>query len=152
MGKPTTVRVSVAQNALFDRISNMDLWAPISKSNEYGARSKKNLKTGKLGKNSYIPNGLTKAQYQAIRDKEDKKKAANYQRNVKKAGVFENYTEFYLKRGTSMDFKWADGITNGHKMVKTKFDWSGRKDETKAFESSTAKSIFGSKKKANKKR
>merc|ERR1712050_442629 len=72
---------------------------------------------------------------------------ANYQRNVKKAGIFENYTEFYLKRGTSMDFKWADGITNGHKMVKTKFDWSGKTDVTKQFESSTASSIFGPKKK-----
>merc|ERR1712050_723037 len=121
--------------------------APVADSNEYGARSKKKLKTGKLSKNSYVPAGLTKAQYEKIRADADKKKAANYQRNVKKAGVFENYTEFYLKRGTSMDFKWADGITNGHKMVKTKFDWSGKKNETKQFESSTAKSIFGPKKK-----
>merc|ERR1712228_466961 len=32
---------------------------------------------------------------------------------------------FYKKRGTDTNGSWY-GVTNGHKMVKTKFDWSGK--------------------------
>jgi hypothetical protein len=65
---------------------------------------------------------LTAAQYQAIRDRDDKKKAANYVKNVKKAGVFEDYTEFYLKRGTDTNQAWKKSATLGHRMAKTKYD------------------------------
>ena len=73
----------------FSTISNMDRWAPVKDSNNYGGCSKKNMKTGKTTNDSYIPSGLTKAQYEKIRSDTDKKKAANYQRNVAKAGMFD---------------------------------------------------------------
>ena len=79
---------------------------------DYGARSKKKIVTGKLTEKSYIPSGLTKAQYEKIRAEADKKKAANYQKNVAKAGVFDNYTEFYLKRGSDKGGNWLnDALT-----------------------------------------
>jgi hypothetical protein len=111
--------------SLFKKISNLDLWAPVADSNDYGARSKKKIGTGKLTEKSYIPSGLTKAQYEKIRAEADKKKAANYQRNVAKAGVFDNYTEFYLKRGSDEGGNWLKLPNLGHRMAKTKYDWSG---------------------------
>lgn len=81
--------------------------------------------TGKLTEKSYIPSGLTKAQYEKIRAESDKKKAANYQKNVAKAGVFEDYTEFYVKRGTEVNGSWMNLPNLGHRMAKTKYDWSG---------------------------
>jgi hypothetical protein len=111
--------------SLFKKISNLDLWAPVADSNDYGARSKKKIVTGKLTERSYVPSGLTKAQYEKIRAEADKKKAANYQRNVAKAGVFDNYTEFYLKRGSDEGGNWLKLPNLGHRMAKTKYDWSG---------------------------
>jgi hypothetical protein len=111
--------------SLFKKISNLDLWAPVADSNDYGARSKKKIVTGKLTEKSYIPSGLTKAQYEKIRAEADKKKAANYQKNVAKAGVFDNYTEFYLKRGSDEGGNWLNLPNLGHRMAKTKYDWSG---------------------------
>ena len=113
--------------SLFKKIANMDLWAPVADSNDYGARTKKAVKTGQLTDRSYVPTGLTKAQYEKIRAEADKKKAANYQRNVAKAGVFEDYTEFYLKRGTEENGNWMKLPNLGHRMAKTKYDWSGEK-------------------------
>jgi len=121
----------VALNALFDDIFNLDLFEPVKTQNDYGARNKKKLTQGKIGSNSYVPDGLTAAQYNSIRDKEAKKKAANYERNVKKAGKFENFTEFYLKRGTKEGGSWLKAAARGHKMVKTKYDWdAGLKDQS----------------------
>merc|ERR1711957_689640 len=77
-------------------MGNLDLWAPVSTSNDYGARGKK--------------------------------KAANYQRNVKKAGVFEDYTEFYTERGTNENGGWMKLPNGGHRMAKTKYDWSPSED------------------------
>lgn len=57
-----------------------------------------------------------------------KKKESNYAKNVKKAGIFEDYTEFYTKRGTELNQSWKKDVNLGHVMVKTKFDWSGGKD------------------------
>ena len=108
----------------FSTISNLDLWAPVKDSNDYGGRSKKNIKTGKLTDKSYVPSGLTRAQYEKIRKDADAKKAANYQKNVAKAGVFEDYTQFYLKRGTEENGSWMSMPNRGHRMAKTKFDWS----------------------------
>jgi len=110
-------------------IFEMDLFAPKATQNDYGARNKmKKLNQGKLNSKSYVPAGLTLAQYQNVRNNEASKKKANYDRNVKKAGVFEDYTEYYLKRGTDTNDSWYKSVTGGHRMAKTKFDWSGSQD------------------------
>ena len=81
------------------------------------------LAVGKIGANSYVPAGLSASEYQKIRDRDAQKKAANYERNVKKAGVFEDYTEFYKKRGTDTAQAWYKSPTRGHRMAKTKYDF-----------------------------
>lgn len=86
------------------------------------------LKQGKIGNNSYIPAGLSKAEYEKIRSRDQKAKDDNYKRNVAKAGKFEDYTEFYKKRGTDTSDAWIKGATRGHTMVKTKYDYSGSND------------------------
>ena len=115
--------------SIFQVVSDMDLFAPKKDQNDYGARNKKKLGTGKLSDNSYVPAGLTKAQYEKIRAGEAKKKADNYQRNVNKAGVFQDYTEFYIKRGTDTANDWYKSVTGGHDMAKTKYDWSGQSND-----------------------
>merc|ERR1719277_1096177 len=128
----------------------MDLFAPKADQNTYGARSKKNLKIGTITSNSYVPQGMTAKQYAEIRKKEQAKKQANYKRNVAKAGVFEDYTEFYTKRGTDLSQAWAkDKNTLGHRMAKTKFDWSGKDgkaNKTTAAVEKPKKGFFGKKK------
>jgi hypothetical protein len=124
---------TTAVNSLFDAIAGMDLFAPKKDQNKYGARAGKNVKVGKIGDGSYVPDGLTKAQYTKIREEASAKKEANYQRNVKKAGKFEDFTDFYLKRGTSEGGDWLKDSSKGHKYVKTKYDWSGQKKETKSY-------------------
>lgn len=139
--------VSTELNGLFRAISDMDLWNPVKDSNDYGARGKKNIKTGTLTDKSYIPSGLTKAQYEKIRSNADKKKDANYQKNVAKAGVFLDYTDFYLARGSDENGSWMKLPNLGHRMAKTKFDWSGETaGETPTYTGVSAKSIFGGKK------
>jgi len=114
----------------------LDLFAPNADVNDYGSRSKKKLKTGVITQKSYIPAGLTKEQYANLRKKEQKQKEENYKYNVKKAGVFQDYTDFYTKRGTDVSDAWSKSVTNGHTMAKTKYDWSGDTgDLTKGFES-----------------
>jgi len=95
---PVVGRMSTAQDALADRIFGMDLFD--GKKAEYGARKSKNIKQGTLSKNSYVPSGLTRDQYDKIRKNEVKKREENYQRNVAKAFKFEDFTEWYVKRGT----------------------------------------------------
>lgn len=105
------------------------------------------LKQGeiKAGK-SYIPQGLSPKQYSALRSTERKKKEDNYKRNVAKAGVFEDYTEFYTKRGTDLSQDWAKNKnTLGHRFAKTKFDWSGKSGE--ANSTTAAVKTAGKKKK-----
>lgn len=135
-------RVSVAREAIADKIFGLDLWEPVKDSNEYGARSKKNLKVGSLGSNSYVPSGLTKEQYDSIRKVEAKKKEENYRRNVKKAGVFTDFTKWYSKRGTELSGDWKKDVALGHRMAKTKYDWSGTAD-AKKFESTNTDSFLG---------
>merc|ERR1712232_97980 len=102
----------------------MDLFAPVKDQNDYGARNKKNISVGKISSgSSYIPAGLSAEQYNKIRTNEVSKKKANYDRNVKKAFKFVDYTDWYLKRGTDTDQKWAKSVTKGHEMAKTKYDW-----------------------------
>jgi len=103
------------------------------------------LKQGSLGSSSYIPAGLSKSEYEAIRKKDAAKASSNYQKNVAKAGKFLPYDDFYLQRGTDLSGGWKKTVTLGHRMAKTAFDWSGEKDETKKFEAVKAPSIFGKK-------
>jgi hypothetical protein len=140
--KPTSPRVSVSCDALFDGISGMDLFD--RKKSMYGARATKDLRTGKLGATSYIPSGLTKEQYEKVRKGTVDKKAANYQKNVKKAGIFNDYTDFYTKRGTDLNAAWKKSVNLGHDMAKTKFDWSGTNDN-KLPESSFGKKVVAKK-------
>ncbi len=143
--------VSTELNGLFKAISDLDLWAPVSDSNDYGARGKKNVKTGTITSgSSYVPSGLTADQYNKIRADADKKKAANYERNVKKAGVFMDYTDFYLKRGSDENGSWMKLPNRGHRMAKTKYDWSGETDgETPMYTGVRAQqfNLFGKKSK-----
>uniref|UniRef100_A0A7S2YM18 Uncharacterized protein n=1 Tax=Entomoneis paludosa TaxID=265537 RepID=A0A7S2YM18_9STRA len=143
-------RTTVACDALADKIFGMDLFAPKADQNNYGARGNKNLKVGEITDGSYVPNGLTKEQYAKIRAGEQAKKAANYEKNVKKAGVFEDFTDWYAKRGTELGQDWKQKVTLGHQMVKTKYDWSGTAD-AKKFESTTNTNVFAAKKAAPKK-
>merc|ERR1739838_1227965 len=84
------------------------------------------------------PDGLTAKQYEGIRSKQQKKKESNYARNVAKAGVFEDYTDFYTKRGTDLSQDWAKNKnTLGHRFAKTNFDWAGTQGES--FNGTTAK-------------
>ena len=143
--------VSTELNGLFKAISDLDLWAPVADSNEYGARNKKNIKTGTLTDKSYVPSGLTRDQYAKIRAEADAKKEANYQKNVKKAGVFTDYTEFYLARGTSENGNWMKLPNLGHRMAKTKYDWSGETDgETPMYTGVRSQTSPGAAKKAGK--
>merc|ERR1712137_935774 len=115
----------------------MDLFNPVKDQNNYGARDKKNLKQGSIGKGSYVPDGLTASQYNAIRSQEKSKADSNYKRNVAKAGKFLGYDEFYLQRGTDLGGAWKKSATLGHRMAKTKYDYSGEKDEQKMIEVGT---------------
>ncbi len=110
------------------------------------------MAVGKIGDKSYIPAGLSKEQYDKIRKEEKAKKDAIYQKNVAKAGKFLDFTDFYLKRGTDLDQSWVKSPTKGHLMVKTKYDWSGKKPDAplptgvKAVEDAAAKKSAAKKK------
>ena len=92
------------------------------------------LKQGKLTESSYVPSGMTKAQYEKIRSTEKARKDQNYQYNVKKAFQYTDFTEWYAKRGTELNQGWKKAVTLGHTMAKTKYDWSGV-DDAKKFSS-----------------
>jgi len=83
------------------------------------------LKQGKITDNSYIPAGLSKAEYEKIRAADQAKKDNNYAKNVKKAFKFQDFDEFYLKRGTSEGGAWLKSAGRGHTFAKTKYDFSG---------------------------
>ncbi len=86
------------------------------------------IKTAKLSDKCYVPAGLSKKEYEKIRSADVAKKEANYQRNVKKAGVFEDYTAFYTKRGTDTKQAWYKDANRGHRMAKTKYSFDTTKD------------------------
>ena len=91
---------------------------------------------------------MSAKQYSEIRKKEQAKKEANYKKNVAKAGIFEDYTEWYSKRGTDTKQAWAKDINLGHRMAKTKYDWSGKKvaaTTTAAVNAPKGKKRFGKK-------
>lgn len=110
----------------------MDLWTPKKDQNKYGARKEKNLSPKDIN-SGYVPSGLTQAQYNSIRKAEAAKKEANYQRNVAKAGKFLDFTKFYLQRGTKEGGEWMKQPGRGHTFVKTKYDWTGQKNDVKPF-------------------
>jgi hypothetical protein len=118
-----------AKKTVFSTIFNLDLFAPNADQNDYGARNKKNIKLGKITEKSYVPAGLTKADYEKVRAAEVAKKAARYQKNVAKAGKFIDYTDWYIKRGTDTKAEWKKDVNLGHTMAKTKYDWSGLSDK-----------------------
>ena len=115
------------------QIANMDLFAPVKDQNNYGARSKKNLAVGKITDKSYVPAGLSAADYEKIRARDAAKKKANYEKNVKKAGIFTDYTAWYKKRGTDSSQAWAKSVTKGHEMAKTKYDWQDIQSGKRGF-------------------
>ena len=88
-------------------------------------RCRVQLKQGKLTDNSYVPAGLSKAEYEKVRSKDAAKKSSNYDRNVKKAFKFQDFDQFYLKRGTSEGGSWLKSAGRGHTFTKTKYDYSG---------------------------
>ena len=103
------------------------------------------MKLGDISKGkSYVPMGLSAQQYDSIRKGEAAKKDANYKKNVAKAGIFEDYTAFYTKRGTDTKQAWAKDVNLGHRMAKTKYDWSGKK--VQATTTAEVKGFFGKKK------
>jgi hypothetical protein len=109
------------------------------------------LKTGKVASNSYVPAGLTLAQYQKIRAADESKKDSNYKKNVSKAFKFQNFDEFYLKRGTDVNGKWLNAPGKGHTFTKTKYDYAGEgspnMSDAKVPEAFSFPSIFGGGKK-----
>lgn len=123
----------------------MDLFEPIKEVNDYGARSKmKKIKQGSITANSYVPAGLTAEEYRKIREADAKKAESNYEKNVKKAGKFLGFDEFYQKRGTDLSGAWLKAPGRGHRFAKTKYDYSGAKDDTKGWGDAIG-SIFGKK-------
>ncbi len=121
------------KKSLAGRIFDLDLFAPVADQNDYGARSKKKIVTGKITDKSYVPSGLTKAQYEKIRAEERARKEANYKAKMAKAGIFEDFTEWYKQRGTDLNQSWVKSVTRGHTMVKTKYDWSGTQQDARPW-------------------
>jgi hypothetical protein len=79
------------------------------------------LKLGEIkAGSSYIPTGLSAKQYAELRAKEAKKKRDNYERNVKKAGVFVDFTDWYKQRGTDLKQTWKKDRNLGHTMTKVR--------------------------------
>jgi len=127
--KKSTGRAKLGQKSptISDRIFNMDLYAPVANQNDYGARKGKKLTQGKLSQKSYVPAGMSKAQYEKIRSKDKRKKDDTYAYNVEKQGRYNLFYEFYKNRGTDTKENWRD-VTNKHTMAKTKYDWQGDND------------------------
>ena len=100
---------------------------------------------------SYIPTGLSAEQYKKVRAADQATKDVRYKKNVKKAGIFQGYDDFYMKRGTAEGGNWLKSAGKGHTFAKTKYDYSGDVNapmaDMKAPESFTFKSIFAPKKK-----
>jgi len=122
-----------AKKRIATNIFEMDLFSPYAARNDYGQRKNKNIKLGTITKNSYVPAGLTQQQYADLRKAEKAKKDQNYARNVAKGGKFQDYTDFYIKRGTDKNDDWMNSVTNSHTMAKTKYDWGAQDLSIKNF-------------------
>lgn len=94
-----------------------------------------------------MPTGLSAEQYKKVRASDSAKKDNNYKRNVGKAFKFQDFDQFYLKRGTSEGGSWLKKEGRGHTFAKTKYDYSGSASnpmqDAKAPEAFTFPSIFG---------
>jgi len=108
-------------------VFEMDLYNPVKTQNDYGARRKKNITTGKLSKNSYVPAGMTQEQYAKMRTGEAKAKKDRYNKYVAAGDEYNLFFDFYKNRGTDKNSNWRSD-TNGHTMAKTKYDWDGDSD------------------------
>jgi len=124
-----------AKKRIATTVFDLDLFKPYAARNDYGQRKNKNVKIGKITNKSYIPAGLTQQQYADLRKAEKAKKDQNYARNVAKGGKFQDYTDFYIARGTDTDDKWKKSVTLGHTMAKTKYDWGAQDLSIKNFAS-----------------
>lgn len=97
---------------------------------------------------------MTADQYKKVRDQDQKKKDDTYKKNVNKAFKFQDFDQFYLKRGTAPDGAWLKAAGRGHTFAKTKYDYSGTgkapMSDAKVPEAFTFPSIFGSAKKTKK--
>ena len=113
------------------------------------------LKVGAIqsGK-SYVPAGLTAEQYKKVRAADQQKKDETYKKNVSKAFKFQDFDQFYLKRGTSEGGAWLKAAGRGHTFAKTKYDYTGSRtapmSDAKVPEAFTFPSIFGGAKKTKK--
>ncbi|CAM9412795.1 unnamed protein product [Heterosigma akashiwo] len=66
--------------------------------------------------NGYVPDGLTEAEYEAIKAEAAAKKVANKKKKV--TGKFEDLTEWLMAR----DKKYPGTVGKGHRMAKANFD------------------------------
>jgi hypothetical protein len=99
---------------------------------------------------------LSADQYKKVRAEDAAKRDNNYKRNVSKAFKFQDFDQFYLKRGTSEGGAWLKQDGRGHTFAKTKYDYSGKNSgaslaDAKVPEAFTFPSIFGGGKAAAKK-
>uniref|UniRef100_A0A7S1YHB9 Uncharacterized protein n=1 Tax=Grammatophora oceanica TaxID=210454 RepID=A0A7S1YHB9_9STRA len=135
--KQTSFALAAEKTPFFESIFGMDLFAPNPTVNTYGSRDKKGLKVGKIapGK-SYVPAGLSATDYQKVRDSDQAKKNASYSKAKSKAGKFLDYTKFYTQRGTDTSDAWFKSAGRGHTFAKTKYDFSGGKNEQKNYDGS----------------
>lgn len=120
----------------------MDLFSPKADQNDYGARTKKGIKQGSITSNSYVPAGLSADEYRKVRAADAAKAKSQYDKNVAKAGKYLGFDEFYEKRGTTEGGNWLKAPGRGHTFAKTKYDYSGGKDDTKGWKDAMG-SIFG---------
>ena len=83
-------------------------------------------------------------EYRKVRAADAAKAASTYDYNVKKAGKFLGFDDFYNKRGTAEGGAWLKSAGRGHTFAKTKYDYSGETDETKGWGDAIG-NIFGGK-------
>ena len=89
-----------------------------------GGKKKTDFKVneGTANKGTYVPDGLTKAQYDKVLAEEAKKKAAKAKKFPKGKEV-ETLTE-WMNNEAKKGNKGTDLLTKGHRMVKAKYsDW-----------------------------
>lgn len=80
---------------------------------------------------------MSAADYAKIRNGDKAKNDKNYQRNVSKAGKFQDFDKFYTQRGTDTTDAWVKTVGRGHTFAKTKYDFSGKGgDEQKNYDGS----------------
>lgn len=84
---------------------------------------------------------MSKSEYEKIRKSDASKADKKYQEKASNAFKFIDFTKWYVDRGTDEGGNWLKDPTLGHRMAKTKYDYSGTAD--KKAEDSSKGSIFG---------